>query len=165
MVFNRREYNQKYYRTHKEHFKKWYQKNKKHLNQLSKDWKKKHPGYEVEVNRRWRKKYPDKAKALSKRSAARAREFWLEAVQLLGGKCEACGVSLDEFILVLHHLKYGPKGKQKYGVKEIAEQVKKNPKNFALLCKRCHHIITIFQYRPDVKENIIRISSLTKPLL
>jgi len=89
------------------------------------------------------------------------KKRWIEAVNMLGDKCESCGEKNNsENPLEIHHLYYDDQDKirrEKWGgVGEIFRYVLrmakqgKNPKGkFTLLCKQCNNLEAWIRKNPD----------------
>lgn len=87
--------------------------------------------------------YSDRAEYLKKAVTERRRTIKLKAIDLLGGKCQACGYKKTPWALQFHHK--DPNGKD-FGISQRGhsrawEKVKLELEKCVLVCANCHHEI------------------------
>src|SRR5690242_6448353 len=101
----------------------------------------------------WERKRPVKSRSrkaiLGQERVQRERRKYLDRY---GGKCEICGSTENR--LTFHHLAY-PEGKwPKTGWIYLRRELDKYPRNFVLLCMRCHKMVE-FLLNPEWRKQAL----------
>ena len=90
---------------------------------------------------------------------------------LLGGKCALCGKSFGKHFN-FHHIEYRKDEKKHSDFKSwfdyseyVLPIISKFPDKFELLCKTCHHLITILQaIKDDIRfEKLVDLARRSRP--
>lgn len=121
-----------------------------------------------EVDRKWRAENVEKVRrnaaasyqkhnaAIRERKRLRDRALRLEVLNHYGGKCECCGETQFEFIVLDHIHGGGSKHRQELGLWGTAyyNWVKKNkyPGGYRVLCHNCNASFGHYGYCPHTKE-------------
>jgi len=96
-----------------------------------------------------RKYYLEHRKEIIAKEVQRARDKRKEALELLGGRCEICGVIDDR--LEFHHVIYA----EDSIIVHRELEVLKHPERFMLLCWVCHRLLTFGQEYPERVESVL----------
>ena len=145
-----KECSREYYLKHRQELiaygKRYYQEHKEEFEGRRKQYYQNHP-----------EKKKERVRLQYERIKQKREQLRQEVEKLLGEQCFACG---KKGRLELHHKVYGLEGGYFNHCRAqasiiIRKEALIHPERFALLCWRCHMVVTTFEKYPKIKDKIL----------